>query len=140
MIYLIDTNVVSELRKSGTPKIDRHVYRWARNISAADMFLSSISVLELELGVLLLERRDSAQGRILRTWMEDRVLPSFTGRILPVDARVARRAAALHVPNPCSHRDAVIAATALVHGMTVVTRNTADFVHAGVSLLNPWRT
>ncbi|MGO9437882.1 MAG: type II toxin-antitoxin system VapC family toxin [Terracidiphilus sp.] len=138
MMYLLDTNVVSELRKSKTRRVDRHVYNWAKNISAGAMFLSAISVLELELGVLLLERRDRAQGAVLRSWMEKHVLPAFQGRVLAVDTEVARKAAGLHVPNPCSHRDAMIAATALVHGMTVATRNVADFHLTGVALINPW--
>jgi predicted nucleic acid-binding protein len=102
------------------------------------MYLSVISVLELELGVLLLERSDKSQGSILRSWLEKRVLPAFSEQILPVDIQVARKAASLHVPNPCSHRDAMIAATALVHSLTVVTRNTPDFARSGVALLDPW--
>jgi len=100
--------------------------------------LSAISVLELERGTLLMERRDPAQGAMLRSWMENLVMPSFAGRILPVDTPVALRCAALHVPDPKSYRDALIAATALVHGMTVVTRNVSDFEPSGVAVLNPW--
>ena len=139
MTYLLDTNVVSELRKSKTRKIDRNVYNWAKSIPANSMFLSVVSLLELELGVQLVERRDKAQGTILRSWLERRVLPAFSDRILAVDVPVALKAASLHVPNPGSHRDVIIAATALVHGMTMVTRKVADFERTGVTLLNPWK-
>jgi hypothetical protein len=138
MMYLLDTNVVSELRKTNTNKADRAVTAWARSIAAESMFLSAISVLELERGTLLMERRDASQGAMLRAWMENLVMPSFAGRILPVDTPVALRCAALHVPDPKSYRDALIAATALVHGMTVVTRNVSDFEPSGVAVLNPW--
>jgi predicted nucleic acid-binding protein len=138
MMYLLDTNVVSELRKTNTNKADRAVTAWARSIAAESMFLSAISVLELERGTLLMERRDASQGAMLRAWMENLVMPSFAGRILPVDTPVALRCAALHVPDPKSYRDALIAATALVHGMTVVTRNVSDFEPTGVAILNPW--
>jgi predicted nucleic acid-binding protein len=111
---------------------------WARTLPAASLYLSAISVLELEIGILLIERRDRKQGEVLRTWMNRHVLPTFTGRILAVDAAVAQRCAALHVPNPRSDRDALIAATALVHGLTVVTRNTIDFQTMGVGVVNPW--
>jgi hypothetical protein len=138
MMYLLDTNVVSELRKTNTAKGDRRVRAWSESIPAASMFLSSITVLELERGTLLMERRDASQGAMLRSWLEDHVLPAFAGRILPVDTPVALRCAALHVPNPRSYRDSLIAATAMVHSMTVVTRNIADFQPTGVALLNPW--
>ena len=139
MMYLLDTNVVSELRKTQTNKADRNVTAWARSLPSESMFLSAISVLELERGTLLMERRDAFQGAMLRSWMENLVLPSFAGRILPVDTAVALRCATLHVPDPQSYRDALIAATALVHGMTVVTRNVSDFEPAGVAILNPWK-
>src|ERR1700690_3381732 len=132
MMYLLDTNVVSELRKTNTAKGDRRVRAWSESIPAASMFLSSITVLELERGTLLMERRDASQGAMLRSWLEDHVLPAFAGRILPVDTPVALRCAALHVPNPRSYRDSLIAATAMVHGMTVVTRNISDFEATGV--------
>lgn len=135
-MYLLDTNVVSELRRAD--RANPKVRVWADTIPAGAVFLSAISVLEIDLGVLLLERKDPAQGRVLRTWLEQQVLSQFDGRILSVDVVVARQCARLHVPNPRSSRDALIAATALVHGMTVVTRNLADFAPTGVATLNPW--
>lgn len=138
-MFLLDTNVVSELRKSGSGRADTNVTAWASTIDASALYLSAINVLELELGVLQIERRDSRQGAALRSWLDGQVLTAFEGRILSVDGAVAVRCARLHVPDPRSERDALIAATALVHGMTVVTRNTADFETTGVALLNPWR-
>jgi predicted nucleic acid-binding protein len=138
-MYLLDTNVVSELRKGNTGKAHRNVSAWAKSVSAPTLFVSAISILELEIGILLIERRDRLQGAILRTWMRDYVLPTFNGRILSVDTPVAQRCAALHVPTPCSERDALIAATAIIHGMTVVTRNVSDFESTGVAVINPWQ-
>lgn len=137
-MYLVDTNVVSELRKVQSGRAAPGVVAWSEGTPAGSMFLSAITVLELELGVLAVARRDGASGEVLRTWLEDRVLPAFKGRILPVDTAIARRCAALHVPDPRSERDALIAATALVHKMTVVTRNVRDFEPMGVEVLNPW--
>ena len=139
-MYLLGTNVVSELRKAGDGKADAAVIAWLSSVDAATLYLSAISLMELEMGVLRIERRDAVQGAKLRTWLDRYVLPEFLDRTLPVDAAVALRCAALHVPDPRSERDALIAATALVHGMTVVTRNVADFRAAGVPLLNPWET
>ncbi len=138
-MYLLDTNVVSELRIGTTRKAHRNVSTWAKSVSASTLFLSAISILELEIGILLIERRDRSQGSLLRTWMQDYLLPTFDGRILAVDTTVAQRCAALHVPTPCSERDAMIAATAIVHGMTVVTRNVSDFEPTGVAIINPWQ-
>ncbi len=139
-MYLLDTNVVSELRKIRLGKADAQVAHWADSIDAADLYLSVITILELEIGVLLAERRDPSQGAVFRAWLNAHVLPAFTGRILVVDTAVAQRSARLHVPDPRSVRDALIAATALVHGMTVVTRNVGDFEPTGVSILNPWNS
>jgi predicted nucleic acid-binding protein len=139
-MYLLDTNVVSELRKAATGKANHAVTTWAENVDTPSMYLSVVSVLELELGILLMERRDPAQGALLRAWMENQVLPAFAGRILEVDTMIAQRCATLHVPDPRSYRDSLIAATAMVHSMTVVTRNIADFASTGVSILDPWQT
>jgi predicted nucleic acid-binding protein len=135
-MYILDTNVVSELRKA--KKADQRVTKWAQPLPSATLYISVISLLELEIGILLMERRDKEQGAILRAWMNRHVLPTFSGRILAIDTTVAQRCAALHVPNPRSDRDALIAATALVHGLTVATRNVADFEGMGVDVLNPW--
>ncbi len=138
MMFILDTNVVSELRKVTSGKADKRVAKWAASVVVADLYLSAISMQELEIGVQLVERRDVKQGGLLRVWLNDHVLPAFAGRILPIDEAVARRSASLHVPDPKPMRDSLIAATALVHGMTVVTRNVADFEASGVQLLNPW--
>jgi predicted nucleic acid-binding protein len=137
-MFLLDTNVVSELRKVRLGRADPSVTTWADSVEAVDLYLSALTVEELEIGVLLMERRDPAQGAIFRTWLDSHVMTAFAGRILPVDTAVALRSAKLHVPQPRPIRDSLIAATALVHGMTVVTRNVADFEECVVPLLNPW--
>jgi predicted nucleic acid-binding protein len=137
-MFLLDTNVISELRKARAGKADHNVVAWVQNVPAESLFLSAIVVQELEIGALLAEWRGAPQGKILRTWLDDYVLPDFSERILPIDTAVARRSAALHVPNPRPIRDGLIAATALVHGLSVVTRNVTDFASTGVSLVNPW--
>jgi len=144
MMFLLDTNVVSELRKAypprrGPAKIDRYVAAWIGSVPPTSLHISAISVLELEIGCLLLERRDPVQGQTLRRWLRDYVMPAFATRTLPVDAVVEQKCAALHVPDPMDDRDSLIAATALVHGMTVVTRNVAHFQRTSVALLNPWQ-
>jgi predicted nucleic acid-binding protein len=135
-MFLLDTNVISELRRPD--RANANVVAWAGTIPAGTFFLSAISILEIELGVLLIERKDAAQGAVLRAWVDDQILPRFDGRILAVDTAVAQRCARLHVPGRRAERDALIAATAMVHGLTVVTRNVADFEPVGVALLNPW--
>ncbi|WP_295404133.1 type II toxin-antitoxin system VapC family toxin [uncultured Thiocystis sp.] len=137
-MYLLDTNVISELRKVGDGKADANVVQWVSSIDAASSYLSVVTIMELEIGILRIERRDQRQGAMLRAWLENHVLPEFAGRTLSIDAAVARRCARLHVPDPRSERDALIAATALRDGMTVVTRNLSDFKNLGVQLINPW--
>lgn len=137
-MFILDTNVVSELRKIRLGRADKQFSKWADSMETADLYLSVITVQELEMGVLLLERRDVKQGALFRTWLDHHVLPAFSGRILPIDTAVALCSAKLHVPNPKPVRDGLIAATALVHGMSVVTRNVADFSSSGVTVINPW--
>lgn len=137
MSYLLDTNLVSELRKR-PGRIDVNVAAWGATQEADQQFLSAITVFEMELGVLQVERRDAFQGRMLRHWFEASVLGVFARRTLALDSEVARRAAGLHVPDPRPERDAYIAATALVHGLTVATRNVGDFEPLGVTVISPW--
>lgn len=137
MTYLLDTNVVSELRLEASGRAEQRVSAWLRSVERRAVALSAISIFEIERGVLRIERRDRPQAARLRPWLAH-VVNSFEDRIYPVDTPVALRAAALHVPDPRPERDAFIAATALVHGLTVVTRNVRDFAPMGVPLLNPW--
>jgi toxin FitB len=137
-MFVLDTDVVSELRKVRFGKANAQVARWADTVNAATLYLSAVTIMELEAGVLQMERRDPRQGAALRAWLDNRVLQEFAERILLIDTAVARRCARLHVPDPRTERDALIAATALVHSMTVVTRNVADFEPMGAPLLNPW--
>jgi predicted nucleic acid-binding protein len=137
--YLLDTNVISELRKIGDGKADANVVAWIGAEDTANFFISAITILELERGVLGVQRRDTAQGARLRAWLDNHVRPEFSGRILPVDDDVATRCAHLHVPDRRNEADALIAATALVHGLIVVTRNVRDFEGMGVVLIDPWQ-
>ena len=136
-MFLLDTNVISELRRPD--KADRNVVTWANAHSAASFFISAISILEIEVGALLITRKDQAQGHALRMWIDHQVLSRFEGRVLAVDTDVAQRCARLDIPDPRADRDALIAATALVHGLSVVTCNVTDFASTGVALINPWK-
>jgi predicted nucleic acid-binding protein len=136
--FLLDTNVISELRKS-EQRVERAVRNWAEAQHLDALYITVITVMELEIGVARAERRDARQGWVLRQWLEERVIEAFGHRILPVDLPVARRAATFHVPDPCSERDVLIGATALVHDLVVVTRNESDFDRFGVRMINPWR-
>ena len=137
-MYLLDTNIVSELRKAATNRAAANVVAWAAGVAVPMLFISSITILELEIGVLQIECRDASQGALLRKWLEGQVLKAFKGQILPFDTAAARRCSGLHVPDRRADRGAMIAAIALVHGMHVVTRNVADFAATGVELINPW--
>ena len=135
-MYVLDTNVLSELRRPA--KANPKVRAWAAGVSVAQFYISAITILEIELGALLVARKDARQGAHLRAWIDGEIRPRFEGRILPVDTATAQCCAKLHVPDRMAERDALIAATALVHGMKIVTRNAADFQAAGVDIFNPW--
>jgi predicted nucleic acid-binding protein len=137
-MFILDTNIVSELRKARNGRADTNVVAWATAVPAVSLFVSAITIHELELGVLQLERKDPTQGSILRHWLDNQVMTAFADRIIDVGAKIARRSAALHVPVTRPFRDSLIAATGLVHSMTIVTRNVADFEHTGVDVINPW--
>ena len=137
-MYLLDTNVVSESRKLGTARVDRNVALWLGRIDAEATFLSAMTLFELERGIQQMERRDAAQGLMLRRWFGDQIMPTYEGRILSLSAAVALVCASLHIPDPKSERDAWIAATAIDTGLTLVTRNVADFSAMGVALINPF--
>lgn len=134
-MYLLDTNVISQFHK---PQPDRGVLNWVGNQDEAELFISVVTVMEIEIGIKRLERRDPEQARRLQRWLDQSVLKGFEGRIVPIDLDAARRCAASHVPDPAPERDALIADTASSRGFTVVTRNEKDFRRFGVPVLNPF--
>ena len=138
-MYLLDTNVVSELRKVRAGKADANVVRWIQGVPTALLFISAITLFELEVGVLRVERRDPPQGELLRHWLDHNVNLAFHGRVLVVNAAVARRAAEVNVPDQAPVRDALIGATAAANDLTLITRNVKDFAgFSGLPLYNPW--
>jgi predicted nucleic acid-binding protein len=137
-MFILDTNVISELRKAGSGKADYNVVSWLSQHNAENLYISTITLMEIELGILRIARRDAVQGQLLRKWMDHHILPEFSDRTISIDIAVALRAAALHVPDPRPERDSLIAATALVHRMVIVTRNGTDFLPMGVTVIDPW--
>lgn len=135
-MYLLDTNIISEFQKS---KPNAGVLRWVAEHDESELYLSVITVMEIEIGVRRLERRDAERANRLQRWLDGAVLDAFQGRILPIDLEAARRCVLNHVPDPAPERDALIAATASTHGLTIVTRNTKDFRRLGVPVLNPFK-
>jgi toxin FitB len=136
-MYLVDTNVVSELRRLRLA--NQNVVTWFSQQRTEDLYLSVISILEVEQGYLKLQRHDIKQAKVIRDWIDQNLIESFRGRILSIDTKIAQCCAALHVPDRKSYGDAMIAATAITHNMTIVTRNTADFQATGAKMINPWQ-
>lgn len=137
-MFLLDTNVISELRKAKSNKADPNVITWAQAQSTQNLFISSITILEIKMGILKQERNNPEHALILKTWLNEHVLKAFSDRILPFDTSAAMVCAQLHVPDPKSERDAMIASTSLVNGLTLVTRNVKDFRHIDIDIVNPW--
>lgn len=138
-MFLLDTNIISELRKATAGKANSGVVEWAREVPPAVNFLSVISLHEIAYGVLLAEHSDTRKGAILRNWMEEDVKPNFADRVIPIDETVATAAASFHIPDRAPLADSLIAATALVHGLTVVTRDHRGFSRfTDVEVLDPW--
>jgi hypothetical protein len=134
MSYLLDTNVISELRK---PKPDRHVLAWYDAAPAAELFLSVLTVGEIRLGIERLRRKDSAQASLLELWLHG-LHTVYRDRIVNVDAETAEEWGRLNVPDPLPVLDGLLAASAKVRGWTLVSRSTADLARSGVTLLNPF--
>ncbi|MGT2465572.1 PIN domain-containing protein [Mesorhizobium atlanticum] len=137
-MLLLDTNVVSELRKVSSGRAHPNVVLWNETVDPAETFISAVVLHELEIGVRQVERHDAVAGKVLRNWLENAVIVTFSGQIVPLDDAAAVQAARWHVPNPKPINDAYIAATALTRRMTLVTRNIGDFEGMGVTLVNPW--
>ncbi len=133
-MFLLDTPIVYELRKARTGGAEAGLTAWASGVARERLFLSAISLVELETSAAEAARRDKAAGAVLRGWIDERLLPAFEGHVLPLDAAVARRRGQLSMGD---NRDALFAATALEHGLTLVTRNTAAFKGMRVKLFDP---
>jgi predicted nucleic acid-binding protein len=133
-MYLLDTGVVFDLRRAKAGRADQGLAAWAAGVARHSLFISVLTLLELEAAAGRLERRDPAAGAAMRAWVEDQAAKAFDGRVLSVDAAVARRRARLAYADP---RDALIAATALEHGLTLVTRNPQAFKAGRVKVFNP---
>jgi predicted nucleic acid-binding protein len=133
-MYLLDTAVVLELRKARSGEADAGLAAWAAGVSRERLFLSALSLVELGGLAAKAAQSDKSKGAALRAWIDDQVVPAFEGHILPLDAAIARRRATLAVADT---RDALLAATALEHGLTLVTRNPAAFKRARVRLFDP---
>jgi toxin FitB len=137
-MYLLDTNIISESRQLGTARIDHHAARWFAQVDVEITFISAMTLFELERGVRQIERRDAAQGSVLRRWLSDQIMTTYEHRTLPLTRAVALICAGLHIPDPKSERDAWIAATAIDAELVLVSRNVSDFAGMGVEVINPF--
>ena len=135
-MHLLDTNIISETRRPD--RTNPALKAWLAKQAQSGLYTSAVVMMELERGVLGMERKDKAQGAVLRRWLDNIIKPAFSGRILPADADTATVCAALHIPDKAPENDAWIAATAKQHRLILVTRNTADFERTGVRLINPF--
>lgn len=134
MTYLLDTNVVSEVRKRHP---DPRVLAWYGRVASADLFISALTVGEFRLGIERLRRRDAAQADLLEQWLRG-LQVIYADHIVDVDAGVAEQWGRLNVPDPLPVIDGLLAASAITHGCTLVTRNVADVAGTGVPLINPF--
>jgi hypothetical protein len=135
-MFLLDTNVVSDIRRP--KRLTPHAARWFSTVPAAQLHISTVTVFEIQHGIIALGRRDAERASHLQQWLEASVLTAFDGRIVPLDTSAALRSAELHRGRTRIDADRLIAAVALVHGMTLVTRNTRDFAGMGVKVLDPF--
>jgi toxin FitB len=139
-MFLVDTNTISELRKVELGRANAQVAAWEKQHKPSELWVSVVTLMEIEIGILKLAGRNETHAQRLRDWQNSFVLPFFEGRTLDITREIAMRCATLHVARSQPANDALIAATALVHGLTVATRNVADFAPMGVKLINPWES
>ena len=137
-MFLLDTNVISDMRKIDSGRADSHVSTWIDELDASDFYVSVVTLAELDYCIRFKHRRYPNQSLFLRRWFNHSVLPFFEDRIVTIDFQVAMKYSEINVPNHLPDRDSWIAATALVHNFVVVTRNTKDFEASGVALYTPW--
>ena len=137
-MYIVDTNVISELRKANSGRADPAVVGWANSVVPTDLFLSAVAIFELEMGILKIAGRNDDHYRRLSAWFSGHIMSTFANRILPIDENVALLFARIMTPRTRPYRDALIAATAQHHGYAVVTRNIRDFIELPMRAINPW--
>lgn len=138
-MYLLDTNIISQIRKINAPSCPIAFKSWFDSVDLTMCYLSAITVFEVELGILQKSRKDPVQAQILRDWFENQVKTEFATRILPIDTQSALKSAGFHVPNPASLPDSLIAGVAVAYNMILVTKNAKDFIDfQDIQLFNPF--